>query len=238
MFKLIINTLYPAKCILCQQIIEDVNKLCSICWAKIKFIDPHHACHKCGCYLNSEMQSLLFCTNCCVKPPIYNQSRSLFVYDNNSNKLITDFKYFDKTNNAIILADLLSNRLKDFIEYNDIIIPVPMHKLDFIKRRYNQTILLANKIAAIHKKPVIYDAILKIKRTKKQVGQTKKQRMENLKKAFSINNKKNNIIFAKKLLLVDDVITTGATISECSKILLKAGAGEVNILSLAIRHIK
>ncbi len=155
---------------------------------------------------------------------------SLFNYNNETVKrLIELLKFYDRPQIIDILfmyRDTIKNL--EVIQQCDAIIPIPMHRTDIIERGYNQSVIIAKKIAGIVNIPIIYDSLIKIKQTKKQVGLNYNERIRNLSKAFHINKRPK----VKKVLLVDDVFTTGSTINECAK-LLKGLSVESNFFTLA-----
>ena len=130
---------------------------------------------------------------------------------------------------------MLVSKYKDEIEEADLVIPVPMNKIKRIKRLYNHSQILAENIGNVLKKRVRSDILLKIKHTKPQTGLSKAQRLKNLVGAFKIQN--GTSITNKRILLVDDVITTSSTASLCAKLLKKAGASEVIMLCIARRML-
>ncbi|WP_322497505.1 ComF family protein [Candidatus Cyrtobacter comes] len=148
--------------------------------------------------------------------------------------LISDLKYNDKVENVTLLSKFLYLAYQDFAEEIDLIIPIPMHWSDFYQRKYNHIGIIAKKLSILANKQMDFNSLVKIKKTKKQVNLSKKERMVNLKNAFTMINKKN--VIGKKILLIDDVVTTGSTLTECAKILLKNGASKV--LGLTISSVK
>lgn len=154
-------------------------------------------------------------------------------YDEYSKALIIKFKYFDQTYMAKYFAILIKNQLQNLINNIDYIAPVPLHKLKLIKRRYNQSAILAKKLAKITNLPVITDLLKRSINTKSQSSLDKELRKSNVNKAFIFNKKYQKQIFGKNILLIDDVITSGATINSCSKILNKAGVSKVYVATIA-----
>ncbi|MCP4394210.1 MAG: ComF family protein [Alphaproteobacteria bacterium] len=172
----------------------------------------------------------LVCGRCLEKPPIFSNARSAIKYNQQSKKLVLSLKYFDRTDTASAFAKWIITCGQDIIDKSDLIIPVPMHKTRLINRKYNQASLLANKIAEKTNKEISHTILIRKKRTLPQ-KQGREKRAQNVKNAFEVKNRNN--IKNKKILLIDDVITSGATINECSKELIKNGANNVFALSLA-----
>lgn len=172
------------------------------------------------------------CGRCYSKKPNYNLARSLFKFNEYSKKVVHQFKYQDKTIFAKTFAKLLCNRYLEDIKDVDLIIAVPMNRFKRLIRMYNPPHILAEEIAKIMNFTVKADILIKSKWTKAQTFLSKRQRKNNISGSIKFNTKHN--IIGKKILLVDDVITTGVTINECSKILRAAGAKEVYVVSVAM----
>lgn len=169
------------------------------------------------------------CMECKSKPPLFKKAVSAFVYEKGVTVLISKFKK-DKPYLKNYFAEKLAECLVGFPEI-DCIVYVPVTPLSAIKRGYNQSRLLAAALSKRIQTPVIYGAIKIVKKTRVQKGLTGKKRIENVKGAFKIKKRKE--INGKSVLLVDDVMTTGATVNEISRVLLKAGAAKVYVATVA-----
>ena len=157
--------------------------------------------------------------------------RSAFIYDDFSKKLIIDFKFRDKTFSASVLANILYTAGSDiWAENPDLLIPVPIHPLRLLKRRYNQCSLLTKYLSAKCQIPVDYNSLIRRKNTIPQVELSGTTRRQNLKTAFMVKYPQN--IKDKKIVLIDDVSTTGSTLNECAKVLRYAGASAIYSLTL------
>lgn len=228
--KAIIDYIFPIRCISCYELNIAEDGLCALCWSKLAFISKPY-CQICGSYLEISILEEVTCSKCLINQPIYTSARSIMKFDEYSKILIHAFKYYDKTNLAKIFAKLICHRYENYINNVDLIIPVPMHKLKRLVRMYNHAYLLALAIAKIVNKPVYYDILIKTKWTKSQASLTKAQREKNLTGSFKINSGK--LLQNKKILLVDDVKTTGTTISKCTKLLKNYGAKDVYVVTIA-----
>jgi len=230
--KNVIDIIYPPVCLSCKNPVAEAISLCSDCWEDINFIS-NPKCQKCGMPFEIEAHDEALCGECIAKPPPYNQARAAFVYEDKSAPLITGFKYGDKLHSTKYFAGIMARSGKELIERTDIIVPVPLHRIRLFKRRYNQASLLANVIAKQNLLPVINNLLIRKKNTPPQASLLFRQRIKNVQGAFTFNAKYNEIIKGKNILLIDDVMTTGATIKSCCRRLLKAGASEVNVLTIA-----
>lgn len=225
-----INYIFPFRCSSCSNLTDSSDGICASCWPKFNFITkPYCAicCEKFQVNLGEE----LICGRCISHKPKVDMMRSLLEFSSETKKIIHKFKYNDKTSLGRFFAKLLHNRFKQELKDADLIIPVPMHKLKRIFRNYNPPQILANELAKQMDKKMLPELLIKKKMTKSQVGLTRMQRAKNLSGSFEVNKKFD--ITGKVILLVDDVLTTGATSNECSKILKKAGAMRVKLVTIA-----
>ena len=235
-FNKLVNYIFPAQCIICKNIIENNDGICFECLKEIEFISEPR-CAYCGfpfeiMYPNEKTKSKYFvCPKCLEKKPKFDKSLSVVRYNDASKKIILPFKHADRTNYAKIMGKMMASTLSPFKEKFDIIMPVPLHLKRMVKRKYNQSALLANVIAKILKKPVVYNSLVRTKFKESQGHLSLKDRKLNVKEAFKIKNPLK--VKGKNVLLVDDVLTTGATLNECAKILKKAGAKKVIAITFA-----
>lgn len=230
----VIDYILPHRCFSCHGFISVKDNdpgLCADCFTKIDFITSS-CCKICGSEFKLEEYNNIDCAPCVKSRPKYNIGRSLIKYNSNSKKLIFDFKYNDKTFLAKYFARQITNKFRDIISEADIITAVPMHLYKRLYRFYNPPLLLAWEIAYFNKNLDFLPGILiKSKHTKTQTIYTRDKRLENLKGSIDIDNKYN--IFGKRILLVDDVHTTGATANYCSQLLIKHKALSVSFISIA-----
>ncbi|MDX1924752.1 MAG: ComF family protein [Rickettsiaceae bacterium] len=166
---------------------------------------------------------------CLHKKPDYDMSRSLLRYDDNAKSIIFNFKYNDKTYLSNFFVKMMIAKYSSLIEDVDIITYVPMHKFKRIFRLYNQAWVLANAVAKASNKKLRPNLIIKKRNTKSQTTLSKTLRKTNLIDNFEVRTRLDGL----KILLIDDVITTGSTVNYCAKALKKQGAQKVYILSIA-----
>lgn len=230
-FNLIIKTVFPRTCFICNQIISE-GYFCAEDWSKIHFLQKP-ACNICFQPFKFATNDQMLCASCIKKPPIYNKAISVIKYDQSSKKLITKFKYGDQTYISKYFSSLMYKNAHDIIYDIDFITPVPLSKLKMIRRKFNQSALIAQNFAKISNKKIIFDLLIKTRNTKAQAQLNKKLRSKNIFGSFSCNEKYRQMIFNKNILLIDDVITTGSTINACSKILKQFGVNKIYVLTLA-----
>lgn len=232
----ILNILLPPRCIKCGKILAGKNGLCAECFGKIRFISAP-LCHRCGRPFlsdnNLKFRAIQYCGECLRKKRfLFEMMRSAFIYDDESKNLILDLKFRDKTGYAETLSGLLYSAGADIWKENpDLIIPVPIHRLRLLQRRYNQSALLADFLAHKTQIPTDCRSLIRCRNTVPQVQLSGKARRNNLKQAFEVMKPQN--IKGRKIVLIDDVSTTGSTLNECAKVLHKAGAAKIYALTLA-----
>ena len=173
------------------------------------------------------------CGGCIAEPPEFKAARAPMLYDDASRRIVLGFKHADRTHPAPALAAWMQRAGAEFWTEADIIAPVPLHRWRLFKRRYNQAALLALQLGRLTQKQVLVDLLERKRATPIQGHLSRKERQANVKGAFRLNARCRGQIEDKIVVLIDDVLTTGATVNECSKVLLKAGAKAVNVVVLA-----
>jgi ComF family protein len=221
----LLHYLYPSRCPVCQNSGDDLttDPFCRNCWSDIKrYTGP--ACKICGVPLASEYAAV--CANCLKEAPPFSRAESFGLYENALATAINLFKFHGIRR----LHGPLGRLLLGFdISASDAVVPVPLGLRGLRERGFNQSLLLAKVLSRHAKVPLAMDGLLKIRETRPQVGLSARERARNLKGAFSVKGNFRKM----KLLLVDDVMTTGATAKECARQLMNAGAEEVAVLTLA-----
>lgn len=229
--SILVNAILPPRCLHCGKITSNDDSLCADCFDKITFI-THPYCIHCGTPLLDKSIGDLYCANCLTKKDNLRYCRSAVIYDDFSKKLILDFKFFDHIENKKLLSNWMIFAGKDIFDAGvDLIIPIPLHHLRLFKRKYNQSAILSAEISKMTNIKADYKSFIKIKSTQPQSECSGKKRITNIKKAFLVKFPEN--IKGKRILLIDDVYTTGSTLRECAKELKKAGAKSVDALTIA-----
>lgn len=226
--------LLPPRCPLSGEVVESQGMLSPASWQSLNFIG-NPICDSCGVPLEITVEDAngLLCGSCVAAPKIYNQSRSAVVYDEVSRNLILAFKHGDQTHLSLTFVPWLKRAGGEFLKDCDLIVPVPLHWKRLLKRRYNQSALIAARLAKEAK--IFYEPEI-LKRTRHTPVQghlSAKERYKNVSNAFSVNRKYASQVTDKKIVLIDDVYTTGATVEECADVLYAAGAARVDILTVA-----
>lgn len=225
-----LNLVMPPVCLSCKTVVEEQGQICAECWKGLNFIGKY-SCSKCGLPFDFDHGDKAICSHCQKDKPIFTKAKAVFRYSETSRKLATNLKFHDKTHLAPYLAGMMANAGMDIISKCQIVAPVPLHKRRQFFRRYNQSALLAKHICKITSKHFEPFLLSRTRATKQQTTLSKAARKENVLDAFLLNE--NIDVKGKTILLVDDVMTTGATLNACAAELKKAGAKSVYCLVLA-----
>lgn len=168
-----------------------------------------------------------------ANPPVYTAARSATIHANVARQLVTRLKYGDRTDLAPWMANWMIRAGKSLIAEADMIVPIPLHRNRFFARRYNQSAELGRAIAIKTNIEFCPEALMRKKSTKQQVGLNEHQRQENVRGAFQVPEHAYIKVTGRNVLLIDDVLTTGATVNSAAKALFKAGATKVNVLTFS-----
>ncbi len=228
----LLDALLPPRCLGCHAPVAEQGNFCAACWGNLHFLS-HPACARCFHPFDYALGEGALCGACMAELPPYDEARAVFAYNEASRPLVTRFKYADGTHAARTFARLLAAAGRDMITASDMIIPVPLHRRRLFARRYNQAALLANALAEESGVPCHPALLRRIRHIPPQAGLDRAGRKRNVKGAFALTPRGVEMVAGKTVLLVDDVLTTGATLHECTKMLKKAGAAKVFVLTLA-----
>ncbi|HVY87673.1 MAG TPA: ComF family protein [Hyphomonadaceae bacterium] len=224
------DVLLPGRCLRCGVIVSETGALCSSCWETMAFIAAPQ-CDRCGQPFEVDPASGVVCATCIADPPAYQRARAVFRYDDASRALILRFKHGDRTGAAPHFARWMVRAGGDLMDGDPVFVPVPLHPWRLWRRRYNQAAILAVAIARQAGKTCVPDALVRIRATPSQGRLGRGQRRRNVKGAFRL--KRPEAVEGKRIVLVDDVLTTGATVDECVRILQRGHASQVDVLTLA-----
>lgn len=227
-----LDVLFPPRCLKCGTELDSTGALCADCWPQITFIAaPHCAC--CGAPFPYDAGPGAICASCAQATPDFDRARAVFVYSDASRDLILAFKHADQTHAVPGFGKWLARAGAELLSDADFIVPVPLHRRRLFARRFNQSALLAHAIAKETGRAVAPDALIRTKRTRPHVDMGRSARMTNVAGAFKVNPRWSEALAGAKVVLVDDVLTTGATVSACARTLRRAGAARIDVLTLA-----
>ncbi len=226
---------YPKACAVCKESLKGKScvdsVVCASCWDKIKKNTPPF-CYRCGRHLDKPLKNI--CPACVRKQLHFDRAFSPCVYEGAIKELILDFKYHNKDHLGKTLSKLMTDFIRQYrlpMDFMDLVVPVPLHKTRLREREFNQAEILCENIAGEFSRTMLGNALIRNRNTPTQTDLEVSRRLLNVRGSFSVND--INAVKGKNVLLVDDVLTTGATSSEAALALKTAGSGVVFVLTLA-----
>lgn len=229
--RLALDVALPTVCAACREPVSG-NGLCAACWSKLNFIAPPF-CERLGIPFVYDPGPGILSMEAIADPPAYRRARAAVRYDDVARTLVHALKYQDRTDLAPTLGGWMARAGAELLGEADVLIPVPLHWRRGWTRRYNQSGALARVIGRHSGVPFDGDALRRIKSTQQQIGLSRAERARNVQGAFQITPDRKARMQGRRILLVDDVLTSGATADACARALLRAGAANVDVLVFA-----
>lgn len=226
-----LNLALPPLCPSCRELVGS-DGLCAPCWSKLSPIAPPY-CERLGIPFAYDPGPGVLSMEAIADPPAYHRARAAVRYDDVARKLVHSLKYGDRLDIAGTAGRWMARAGHDVLKDADALVPVPLHWRRLWARRFNQSALLARAVTAASNVPIAYDALARVKPTAQQVGLTRKERAGNVQGAFRVPPEGKAEVAGRRLVLIDDVLTSGATADACARALLRAGAGNVDVLVFA-----
>ena len=226
------DVVFPPGCVACRVPVAADGNFCPACFAKLRMIAAP-LCDCCGVPFAVAIGDGAQCPECLASPPEFTHARAALVYDAISAPLVTALKFHDQWAGLTRAVDMMMGAAGDLAGGADLLVPVPLHWRRLMKRKYNQSALLAYEISSRVNLPVMPQLLARIRPTTPQMRLDRKTRLTNMHKAFASPPAATATLKGKCVLLVDDVVTTGATANACARALKRAGAREVRVLALA-----
>jgi ComF family protein len=228
------DLILPPICVHCHAPNSEHGILCAACWQGVDFITPP-LCERSGAPMTyGGGDERLISAAALRNPPAFGRARAAARFDGVIRNLVHGFKYADRHEVSSLFARMMRSAGGELLRDADVLMPVPLHPLKLSKRRYNQAAILAWKISALTELPDDAFSLRRIRRTPSQVGLSSEERRANVAAAFTLAPQAANGIRGKHVLLIDDVITTGSTLSACTRVLKNAGARQVDCLAVAM----
>jgi ComF family protein len=221
----------PPLCAACREAVGS-SGLCAVCWSKLSFIAPPY-CERLGIPFPYDPGPGVLSMEAIADPPAYQRARAAVRFDDVSRALVHALKYGDRLDLAPTMGRWMANAGRELTAGAGAIVPVPLHWRRQWARRFNQSALLAEVISRNCGVPVVHTALKRVKATPQQVGLSQSERALNLQGAFRVAGEGKAALAGQKLILVDDVLTSGATAEACARALLRAGAANVDVLVFA-----
>jgi ComF family protein len=228
----VLDTALPPLCASCRGPLADAGGLCPTCWSRISFIAPPY-CERLGIPFAYDPGAGVVSVEAIADPPAYERARAAVRFDDVARDLVHRLKYGDRLDLAATMGAWMARAGTDVTRDADALVPVPLHWRRLWARRFNQAALLANAVADACGVPVLAAALKRARATPQQVGLSRNERAVNVQGAFEVTADGKAAIRGKRVVVVDDVLTSGATIDSCARALLRAGAGHVDVLVFA-----
>jgi ComF family protein len=228
----VVNFVFPPVCRGCGRLTDDAHAVCPSCWAGLPLIERPY-CEVLGSPFAFDPGEGAVSPEAIADPPVFDRLRSVALHEGIARDLVHGLKYRDRTDLAPMMAEWMIRASDGAVAAADMIVPVPLHAYRLWRRKFNQAAELARAIAERAEKPHRPDALRRIKRTSRQVGLGVRAREDNVRGAFAVPESVGPDLAGKSIVLVDDVYTTGATVSAATRALKRAGAGDVTVLTFA-----
>lgn len=229
----LIGAIYPPHCLSCAEVTAQTGALCGPCWREARFLGGT-LCDACGTPLPGEADGgPLSCDDCLAIARPWTRGRAALAYDGTGRRLVLALKHQDRTDLPPAAARWMLAAGDGLVAPGQLVAPVPLHWIRLFRRRYNQAALLSEAIARTARLAHCPDLLRRLRPTPSQEGRSREARFDNLARAIDVHPARRHRLAGRKVLLVDDVLTSGATLAACAEACLAAGAEEVRVLALA-----
>ena len=231
LFGLALGMALPQLCAACREPVEGEG-LCGACWSRLSFIAPPY-CERLGTPFAFDPGPGVLSMEAIADPPAYNRARAAVRFDEIARELVHALKYGDRLDLAPMMGRWMANAGRELTAQADLLVPVPLHWRRQWSRRFNQSAVLADVVAKASGLRVCHAALKRLKATPQQVGLARTERARNVQGAFAVPPEARSEVAGRRLVLVDDVLTSGATTEACTRALMRAGAAGVDVLVFA-----
>lgn len=229
--------LFPPVCAGCSRAVGRGHAVCAACWAEVGFIEPPF-CAVLGTPFAYDMGDGMLSPEAIANPPPFARLRAAVLYEGLAARLVAALKYGDRTDLAVLMGGWMARAGGDLLATADLVVPVPLHAGRLWRRRFNQAAELARQLVRLERRrghDVLYapTALVRARATRSQVGLGRELRRTNVRGAFAVPARQKPAVAGRRVLLVDDVFTTGATVASATRALKRAGAADVDVLCFA-----
>ncbi|CAH1657520.1 Competence protein F [Hyphomicrobiales bacterium] len=228
----LVVVVYPPSCIACQAATGEAQALCPACWGSLGFIERPY-CERLGTPFAVDLGAGLLSPAAIAAPPVFARARAVCRFEGVARELVHRLKYGDRVDLSLTLGRMMVQAGRELLGEAEIVVPIPLHRSRLWSRRFNQAAALADVIARQSGVSLAPALLARVKRTPRQVGLPRAQRADNLQGAFRVIEAMRAQAAGRRILLIDDVLTTGATANAAARALLRAGARAVDVLTFA-----
>jgi ComF family protein len=231
--RAVLDAMLPPRCPACGEMVAAQGSLCPACWTQLRFI-AEPAYQRCALPVPQAAPGLVVCPTCIADPPVYQRARAALRYDPACAPMILAMKHRAKLQAVPAFGGWMTRAGQDLFEGADALVPVPLHRWRMLKRGFNQSSLLADVVSSRAGVPSFKDVLVRRHATRSQQGLGAAERLYNITSgSFEVAARRRSQVEGRRLILVDDVLTTGSTLSACADVLLRSGAANVDVLALA-----
>jgi len=234
-FGLAGDLIYPPTCLGCGALAQSTGGFCASCWRGLSLIEKPY-CPILGTPFSHDMGATIVSAAAIADPPRFDRARAAVLYDGKARNLVHGLKYKDRTELARTMAGWMLRASDGHVEASDFLLAVPLHRWRLMHRKFNQSAELARALAALSGRRFLAGGLVRTRATRQQVGLGATQRQENVRGAFALTDAAKAAIFGHRVVLVDDVYTTGATVNAVAGVLKRAGVADVTVLTFARVH--
>ncbi|MGU3494722.1 ComF family protein [Xanthobacteraceae bacterium A53D] len=230
--RAMLDLVLPPTCIACKGIVANPGTLCGACWSRLTLIERPF-CERLGTPFACEAPGQSLSPEAITDPPAFDRARAAALFGPVAQELVHGLKYADRLDLALPMARMMTRAGADLLAEADLILPVPLHRLRLWRRRFNQSALLARHVARMSGVPLRTDLLLRIRATPQQVALGRVERRANVAGAFAVPPALAGHLAGRNVLMVDDVLTTGATVDACARVLRRNGIRRIDVLTFA-----
>ncbi|WP_245263300.1 ComF family protein [Azorhizobium doebereinerae] len=230
--RAVLDLVLPPTCISCRAIVATSGPLCGPCWSRLRLIERPF-CERLGTPFPFEASEGRLSVEAITDPPAFDRARAATLFGPVSQDLVHGLKYADRMDLAVPMARMMARAGRELLAEADVLIPVPLHPLRLWRRRFNQSALLARHLSRLSGVETRTEALVRRRATPSQISLTRAERRANVAGAFAVPDRQAGAVAGRRVLLVDDVFTTGATVDACARTLRRTGASGIDVLTFA-----
>lgn len=229
----VLDLVLPPRCAACAGAVPAQGDLCAACWSGLRFLEPPW-CRQCGYPTPDVGAADPLCAPCAKQAPVFDRARAALRYDDASKRLILGFKHHERLDAVDLFGRWMSQVGEELIEPTSLLVPIPLHRWRLLRRGFNQSSLLARAVRRYVGGRLALDLLVKPIATASQQTLGGAARSRNITNAsFTVRQKHLAQVLDARIVLIDDVFTTGSTVAAAAQVLRRAGAARIDVLSLA-----